>query len=57
VLADMTPCQLANSVEPGRAKALVTELFGAGAPSTIKYLPSQGPRAGRGVSSTMALVR
>jgi Fe-S oxidoreductase len=40
VLADMTPCQLANGVDTGRARTLVTETFGPGTSSPTKYLPS-----------------
>src|SRR5262245_7014130 len=37
---DMTPCQIANGVDPDRARALVAETFGPRAPATTKYLPS-----------------
>ena len=40
VLADMTPCQMANRVDPERAQVVVAETFGPGARASTKYLPS-----------------
>jgi hypothetical protein len=40
VLADVTPCQIANGVDPERARAIVAETFGPSDPATVKYLPS-----------------
>ena len=40
VLADMTPCQLASDVDPGRARALVAETFGPNTPPTTTDAPS-----------------
>ena len=40
VLAETTPCQIANGVDPERARTVVTETFGPGAPATTRYVPS-----------------
>jgi Fe-S oxidoreductase len=40
LLEDMTPCQLANGVDPERARALVTETFRPDGTASLKYLPS-----------------
>ncbi|MBI1848362.1 MAG: (Fe-S)-binding protein [Candidatus Rokubacteria bacterium] len=40
VLADMTPCQMANGVDVGRARELVTAMFAPGAPASTQSLPS-----------------
>jgi hypothetical protein len=40
VLEDMTPCQLANGVDPERARTLVTETFRPDTAASLKYLPS-----------------
>jgi hypothetical protein len=36
----MTPCQIANSVDPERARALVTETFRPDTAASLRYLPS-----------------
>ena len=40
VLADMAPCQIANGVDPERARALVTETFRPDTAASLRYLPS-----------------
>ena len=40
VLADTTPCQIANGVDSGRAEVVVRENFSPDAGAPIKYLPS-----------------
>ena len=40
VLADTTPCQRANGVDPERARSVVVETFGPGTAATTRYLPS-----------------
>ena len=40
VLADATPCQIANGVGAERARAVVTDTFTPGEPPMVKYLPS-----------------
>jgi Fe-S oxidoreductase len=40
VLQETTPCQLANGVTPDRARAVVMDTFGAGAPAAPKHTPS-----------------
>ena len=40
VLADTTPCQLANGVDPERARSVVEETFAPGTATPTRYLPS-----------------
>jgi Fe-S oxidoreductase len=40
VLQETTPCQLANGVTPERARSVVTDTFGPGAPATRRDTPS-----------------
>jgi hypothetical protein len=40
VLADATPCQMANGVPAERARAVVTQTFAPGEPAAVKSQPS-----------------